>query len=345
MICAEYIWLDGVQPTQGLRSKMLVLPSPKSTISLSSFPSWSFDGSSTSQAKGSSSDLFLHPVQYFPDPIRGEKNYLVMCEVFHVDGKTPHESNTRSQLRTLLDKGADKEKVWIGFEQEHTLFEGAKPIGWPEEGFPKPQGPFYCGVGAGIVCGREIVELHLAACQEAGIYLCGINAEVMLGQWEFQIGHRGFEGEEADPLAISDQTWVARWLLYRIAEEYSVEVSFDNKPIKGDWNGAGMHTNFSTYKMREQGGIKEIETAIEKLSKTHKEHIAVYGDKLEERLTGLHETCNIKEFRAGALDRGASIRIPAHVVNRGSGYLEDRRPGANADPYAVASRLIQTVCF
>lgn len=344
MICAEYIWLDGVQPTQGLRSKMLILPSPKSTISLSSFPSWSFDGSSTSQAKGSSSDLFLKPVQYFPDPIRGEKNYIVMCEVLHIDGKTPHESNTRSQLRTLLNKGANEEKIWIGFEQEYTLFEENKPLGWPEEGFPKPQGPFYCGVGAEVVSGREIVELHLAACQVAGIYLCGVNAEVMLGQWEFQIGHRGFEGEIADPLTISDQTWVARWLLHRIAEEYSVHVSFDNKPIKGDWNGAGMHTNFSTYKMREEGGIKEIEKAIEKLSKTHKEHIAVYGDKLEERLTGLHETCNIKEFRAGPLDRGASIRIPAHVVGKGRGYLEDRRPGANADPYRVASRLIQTVC-
>ena len=344
MVCAEYIWLDGTQPTQGLRSKMLVLPSPRSTISLSSFPSWSFDGSSTAQAKGSSSDLFLKPVQYFPDPIRGGKNYLVMCEVFHVDGTTPHESNTRSRLRTLLDQGAEKEKVWIGFEQEFTLFDGPKPLGWPDEGFPKPQGPFYCGVGADIICGREIVELHLSACQTAGIYLCGVNAEVMLGQWEFQIGHRGFEGETADPLTISDQVWVARWLLHRIAESDSVHVSFENKPVKGDWNGAGMHTNFSTHSMRESGGLKVIHKAIENLKKTHKEHIAVYGDKLEERLTGLHETCNIKEFRSGPLDRGASIRIPAHVVNRGYGYFEDRRPGANADPYLVSHRLIQTVC-
>ena len=345
LVCAEYIWLDGVQPTQGLRSKMLVLPSPKSNISLSSFPSWSFDGSSTSQAPGSSSDLFLKPVQFFPDPIRGEDNYLVICEVFHVDGKTPHKSNTRSQLRALLDQGAEKEKVWIGFEQEYTLFEGSKPLGWPDEGFPKPQGPFYCGVGADIVCGREIVEFHLRACQEAGIYLCGVNAEVMLGQWEFQIGHRGFEGETADPLNISDQVWVARWLLHRIAEDYFVRVSFDNKPVKGDWNGAGMHTNFSTQSMRDAQGIKEVEKAIQKLSKTHKDHIAVYGDKLEERLTGLHETCKIGEFRSGSSDRGASIRIPAHVVQRGCGYLEDRRPGANADPYVVSHRLIQSICF
>ena len=343
MICAEYVWLDGVSPTQALRSKMLVLPSPKSTITLGAFPDWSFDGSSTSQAEGSNSDLYLKPVSFFTDPIRGEGNYLVMCEVFHTDGTTPHESNGRSRLREVLGKNSS-ENVWIGFEQEYTLFENEHPLGWPEEGFPAPQGPFYCGVGFGIVAGRDIVELHLKACQEAGIYLCGVNAEVMLGQWEFQIGHRGFEGELADPLVISDQLWIARWLLYRIAEEFNVRVSFENKPVKGDWNGAGMHTNFSTISMRQENGMEVINSAIEKLRKTHKEHIAVYGDKLEERLTGLHETCNISEFRSGACDRGASIRIPAHVVQRGYGYLEDRRPGANADPYLVSNRLIQSVC-
>ena len=345
MICAEYIWLDGVQPTKSLRSKMLVLPSPKATVTLNSFPTWSFDGSSTSQAKGSSSDLFLKPVQFFPDPIRGKDCYLVVSEVFNIDDKTPHVSNTRSRLRKILDEGASQEEVWIGFEQEYTLFKKGKPLGWPEKGFPPPQGPFYCGVGIDKVCGREIIERHLQACNQANIYLCGVNAEVMLGQWEFQIGHRGFEGECADPLTISDQLWAARWMLARIAEEFSVIVSFDNKPIKGDWNGAGMHTNFSTKKMRDhKSGLQEISESIDKLSKTHKEHIAVYGDKLEERLTGLHETCDIKEFRSGDSDRGASIRIPAHVSKRGYGYLEDRRPGANADPYEVSHRLIQTVC-
>ncbi len=344
MICAEYVWLDGASPTQALRSKMLVLPSPKSTVSLSSFPDWSFDGSSTSQAKGSNSDLYLKTVQFFPDPIRGESNYLVMCEVFLTDGVTPHESNQRSRLRNILETQASQ-AVWIGFEQEYTLFENGRPLGWPQDDFPEPQGPFYCGVGSSNVAGREFVELHLKACQKAGIYLCGVNAEVMLGQWEFQIGHRGFEGELADPLVISDQLWITRWLLYRIAEEFNIQVSFDNKPIKGDWNGAGMHTNFSTVAMRQnKNSMQAISEAIKKLSRTHKEHIAVYGDKLEERLTGLHETCSINEFKSGNSDRGASIRIPAHVVKKGYGYLEDRRPGANADPYVVSHRLIQSIC-
>ena len=344
MICAEYIWLDGAKPTKGLRSKMKILPSPKNNVSLESFPVWSFDGSSTAQAEGSFSDLFLKPVSYFADPLRGEGNYLVMCEVFLPDGKTPHESNTRSHLRKLLNQGADKEDIWIGFEQEYTLFEGGIPLGWPQEGFPKPQGPFYCGVGGDVVCGRAIVEAHLESCLASQIYIYGVNAEVMLGQWEYQIGHRGLEGETADPLTITDHTWVSRWLLYRVAENFSVHVSLSNKPVKGDWNGAGMHTNFSTKKMREKEGVKEIEQAIKKLSQNHNKHIQMYGDKLSERLTGLHETCNINEFRSGALDRGASIRIPAHVSQKGCGYFEDRRPGANADPYEVASCLIETVC-
>lgn len=345
MICAEYIWLDGTKPTKTLRSKMRVLPSPKSSVTFSSFSDWSFDGSSTGQAKGIFSDLYLKPVKFYPDPLRGSGYYLVLCEVYHQDNVTPHETNTRSQLRKILDNGASKEDIWMGFEQEYTLFQNSIPLGWPEKGEPEAQGPFYCGVGHSRVRGREIVEKHLQACMVAQIYLCGVNAEVMLGQWEYQIGYRGFEGEEADSLNMSDQIWISRWLLERIAEDYGVQVSFDNKPIKGDWNGAGMHTNFSTEAMRAEGsGMKAIDKAIEKLSKKHKEHIAVYGDRLGERLTGLHETCSINEFRAGPSDRGASIRIPAHVSAKGSGYFEDRRPGANADPYEVAHRLIQTIC-
>ena len=341
---AEYIWMDGAQPTQTLRSKARMIDTNPDKVKLETFPVWSFDGSSTAQATGDNSDLFLHPVNYVHDPIRGEGNFLVLCEVMTKDGK-PHESNTRARLRKVLEAGANKEDAWFGFEQEYTLFKGRTPLGWPENGYPAPQGPFYCGVGADEVFGRELVEAHAAACMEAGIMIYGINAEVMPGQWEYQIGHRGFDGETADPLTCCDHNWFARWLLYRVGEEFGVAATLRNKPVRGDWNGAGQHTNFSTKSMRdEKTGMKSIEEAIARLAKKHSDHIAEYGADLDERLTGDHETCDINTFKSGESDRGASIRIPIGTAAKGYGYIEDRRPGANADPYRIAARILATIC-
>ena len=225
------------------------------------------------------------------------------------------------------------------------MFQNRTPLGWPEHGFPGPQGPYYCGVGSEEIFGREVAEDHAKVCLDAGLMYYGLNAEVMPGQWEFQIGYRGEKSESADPLTICDHTWLARWLLYRVGEDYGVSISLDNKPVKGDWNGAGMHTNFSTKDTRDpKMGRKAIADAVEALGKKHKEHIALYGHGLAERLTGLHETCDINTFRSGAADRGSSIRIPRPVEIKGCGYFEDRRPGANADPYLVAARLCATVC-
>jgi glutamine synthetase len=333
VVKAEYIWLDGQKPTAKVRSKTKILPRPVS--SLLDIPKWGFDGSSTAQAQGGSSDCVLMPVFFVKDPIRKGYNILVMCEVQNADG-TPHESNARAKLREMVEKHKDQEPIF-GIEQEYTFFEGARPFGWPDTGFPPPQGGYYCGVGADEVFGREIVEEHMDACIEAGLAFEGINAEVMPAQWEFQIGPVG-------ALEVSDQIWLGRWLLYRIAENYGVSATLYPKPIKGDWNGAGAHTNFSTKAMREEGGKKAIEEACKKLEKKHKEHIAVYGAHNEERLTGLHETCSIDQFRYGISDRGASIRIPAHVEENGCGYLEDRRPAANMDPYIVCAKLIETIC-
>jgi glutamine synthetase len=258
-----------------------------------------------------------------------------MCEVLNPDG-TPHKTNTRAHLVKTADVYKNEE-AWFGIEQEYTLFEGRNPLGWPEGGYPAPQGPFYCGVGADEVYGRDIVEEHLDLCLEAGLQISGINAEVMPGQWEYQIGPLG-------PLEVADQIWLSRWLLYRISEDYGVSATLHPKPVKGDWNGAGAHTNFSTKAMREEGGIKVIEAACEKLALKHESHIEIYGAHNEERLTGLHETCSIKEFRYGVSDRGASIRIPMQTANDGYGYLEDRRPSANMDPYKVCALLIETTC-
>ena len=341
---AEYIWIDGTKPVPLIRSKSRVVKL-NSNPEIDSFPEWSFDGSSTNQAEGNDSDCILKPVSFVKDPIRAGENYLVLCEVFNAD-YTEHSSNTRSTLRKYLEQGGEKEDPWIGFEQEYTLYYKGKPLGWPDNGYPAPQGPYYCGVGAEQVSGRDIVEAHARACLDAGIMLYGINAEVMLGQWEYQVGYRGIEEEKADTLTVSDHAWLARWLLYRIAEEADIEVSIDNKPVKGSWNGAGMHTNFSTNSTRKEGsGIGAIHEAIKTLEKCHDEHITVYGHLLEERLTGEYETSHIGDFSSGSADRGCSIRIPKPVELKGWGYFEDRRPGANSDPYEVAAMLVKNVCL
>lgn len=343
---AEYIWLDGTRPTQQLRSKTRFLDLPDlpddGACRPQDYPVWSFDGSSTGQSDGSDSDLLLVPVAVVPDPVR-EAGHLVLCEVANGDG-TPHPTNQRAALRAVLATEAADEDPWFGIEQEFTLFREGRPLGFPAGGYPEAQGKYYCGVGTEAAFGRDVVEAHARATIAAGLMVYGANAEVMPGQWEFQIGHRGRSGETADPLTVCDHVWLARWLLRRIAEDHDVVVSFDPKPIAGDWNGAGAHTNFSTRAMRAPGGLAAIERAIERLSSAHREHVGSYGADLEQRLTGLHETCSIDEFKSGVADRGSSIRIPRHVAEAGSGYLEDRRPGANCDPYIVCTRILQTVC-
>ncbi len=342
---AEYIWLDGANPTQQLRSKSRIVKIDDDlSLDAAAYPSWGYDGSSTYQATGDDSDLILQPVQVVKDPIRGANATLVLCEVFNPDG-LPHSTNSRARLREVLDSGAASEDAWVGFEQEYTLFDGDRPLGFPSGGFPAPQGPFYCGVGAGRVFGRELVESHSQACMDAGLMIYGVNAEVMPGQWEFQIGHRGIDGECADVLTVSDHLIIARWLLRRIGEGFGIEPSLDPKPMKGDWNGAGAHTNFSTASMRNKStGMSAIEQAVSRLADAHDEHIVEYGHGLADRLTGAHETCSINEFKSGVADRGASIRIPRSVMLAGHGYLEDRRPGANCDPYKVCSLLLKTIC-
>jgi glutamine synthetase len=324
---AEYIWIDGTEPTPLMRSKTRIVGDGKEP------GIWGFDGSSTNQAPGSNSDCVLSPVYTVPDPIRGGENKLVLCEVLLTDF-TPHPTNTRAKTKAVSDKYGDQEPMF-GIEQEYTFFKDGRPLGWPEVGFPEPQGPYYCGVGGGKMVGREIIERHTQACLDAGLSIEGTNAEVMKGQWEFQVG-------VLSPLDVSDQLWVMRWLLHRVAEDYDVEVSFDAKPIKGDWNGAGAHTNFSTQAMRE--GWDAIVTAAESLGTRVLLHVENYGDGIKDRLTGAHETAPWDKYSWGASDRGASVRIPWAVEKAKKGWLEDRRPNANMDPYIVTALVVDTCC-
>ncbi|CAG8613591.1 7989_t:CDS:2 [Ambispora leptoticha] len=326
-IQAEYIWIDG---DGGIRGKTTTLD--KYPEDVSELKEWNYDGSSTNQAPGDNSDVLLRPAAFFKDPFRGGNNIIVLNECWNNDG-TPNRTNYRHSCAKVMDTFAEA-IPWFGIEQEYTLFDtDGQVLGWPKGGFPGPQGPYYCSVGASNAFGRDIVEAHYRACLYAGIKISGVNAEVMPGQWEFQVG-------PCVGIEMGDHLWVSRYLLHRVAEDFGVVVSFHPKPIPGDWNGAGCHTNYSTLAMREEGGIKAIHEAIEKMAEKHADHIAVYGEDNDKRLTGHHETGHISQFSSGVANRGASIRIPRHVAAEGKGYLEDRRPASNIDPYRVTEIIV-----
>jgi glutamine synthetase len=323
----EYIWLDGYQPEANLRSKTKVITKSEAPT-LGNLPLWSYDGSSTKQAEGSSSDCILRPVKVLKDAGR-ENGYLVMCEVLNPD-LTPHSTNNRAKFDDVKD-------FWLGFEQEYVITQNGLPLGFPAEGYPEPQGKYYCGVGSKSVVARDFVEEHLDLCLACGLNITGVNAEVMVGQWEFQL--LGTDAKSA-----ADDLYMARYLLLRVAEKYDVEIELHPKPVKGDWNGSGMHTNFSNERMRTEGGEAYFKEILESFKEHHAEHIANYGSLNEQRLTGLHETQSMDRFSYGISDRGASIRIPITTVeNNWVGYLEDRRPASNACPYLVTAKILERV--
>lgn len=331
-----YIWIDG--SGEGLRAKTRTMPKK---VGLDELPIWNFDGSSTGQATGQNSDVFIKPVAMYPDPFRRGDNKLVLCETFDSAMK-PQATNKRNACEKTMIAAANQHP-WFGIEQEFTILDADRqPFGWPKNGFPGPQGPYYCGVGANRVYGRDVIESHYRCCLYSGITISGTNAEVMPAQWEFQVG-------PVEGIAMGDELWMARFLLHRVAEDYGIVVTFDPKPIAGDWNGAGAHCNFSTDAMRKEGGMKAMNEAIERLSGAHREHIAYYdprgGTDNERRLTGEHETASIGKFSSGVASRGCSIRIPRQCSDEGKGYLEDRRPASNCDPYDVTGAIVRTICL
>jgi glutamine synthetase len=345
----EYIWLDGSNPQQ-LRSKTKIVESINGEMDVVvtlykkgdiKAPIWNYDGSSTFQATTSKSELLLKPVNYFINPFINN-SILVMCEVCNTD-MTPHHTNTRNKMMKTLNIHDDE--TMYGWEQEYFIYDNTtnKPLGWPSEqgAFPRPQGEFYCSVGANNVVGREFAEEHAELCLTTGIQISGINAEVALGQWEYQIGTVTAEDG-------ADQVWISRYILHRLSEKYNYRIELDPKPYKGnEWNGSGMHVNFSTKTIREDK-VNKKDIAIEmckKLERTHNEHIAIYGLNNENRLTGENETSSLSSFGWGIGDRTKSIRIPSSINEADAiGYIEDRRPASNIDPYLVVDRMVRTLC-
>ena len=333
-IQAEYVFIDADCTA---RSKCRTLDAARVKQGVDRLPKWTYDGSSTGQAPGDDSEVIIVPRAVYKDPFRGGDNILVLCDTYDPEGN-PLPTNSRAPAVAKFEAGnAAAEKPWYGLEQEYTLFnlDGVTPLGWPVGGFPKPQGPYYCGAGADKSFGRAVSDAHYAACLYAGLEVSGTNAEVMPGQWEYQIG-------PSVGIDAADQLTISRYILDRICEDLGVIVSIDPKPISGDWNGAGCHMNFSTESTRKAGGLKTIEEMCEKLGKKHQEHIAAYGEGNERRLTGDCETADINTFSWGVADRGCSIRVPRDTAAEGCGYLEDRRPSSNVDPYVATALLFET---
>jgi glutamine synthetase len=327
---AEYVWLSGQNSHHDIRSKcktMTCEPNPP----LSAYPVWNFDGSSTKQALGEDTEILIRPVAVYPHPfLKTANSKVVLCECYKPDG-TPTPDNTRYVARAVFDQKPEEEP-WFGLEQEYVLFSKGRPYKWPCDGYPAPQGEYYCGNGQTAAWGRDIANEHYETCLAMGLKLSGVNAEVMPGQWEYQVGPcLGIES--------GDHTVIARWVYLRIGEKYGVDINFDSKPIKGDWNGSGLHTNFSTKAMRAPGGLAAIHAAIERLRGTYLNDIKFYGTDNDERLTGKHETSSVGKFSFGVGTRHTSIRIPNEAANNKSGYFEDRRPAASADPYLITATL------
>ena len=332
----EYIWIGG---NQELRSKTRVIH--ESINSLNDFK-WNYDGSSTEQADGTSSEIILLPVASFNNPLfkeEGINSLIFLCETYNPDG-TPAKNNTRSEAIEIFNKKIEEEP-WYGMEQEYFMINPINdlPIGFKQDG---KQGQYYCSVGLENAFGRQIAEDHLKVCLKAGIQISGINAEVAPGQWEFQIG-------PCTGIDAGDHMIVARYLLLKVAENHGIKIDFSPKPIKGNWNGSGCHTNYSTKNMRDgsknKNGLEFIEEAILRLADNHEKHMFVYGEGNEKRMTGAHETANYATFTHGIANRGASVRIGNETYNNKKGYFEDRRPSSNFDPYIVSSKIFESTCL
>ncbi|CAD2220094.1 glutamine synthetase [Angomonas deanei] len=339
-----YIWLGGKDSHHDIRSKDRTMylteeelkQHPKELLLKDFFPVWNFDGSSTGQALGTDTEILLKPVNAYPCclPRRAGSKIpwiLVLAECYLPTGE-PTPDNSRASARQTFDLKTD-ERPWFGLEQEFFIVDrNGRPFGWPAHGFPLPQGPYYCGTGAPYSWGRQYVDLHYETCLEMGLSVSGTNEEVTPAQWEFQVG-------PCEGIEMGDQIVVARWVLLRILEDNNLDVDYRAKPIKGDWNGSGLHTNFSTESTRAENGLDAIHQYIERLSKTVKKDIVFYGAENDVRLTGKHETSSISQFSFGVGTRTTSIRIPNSVASERRGYMEDRRPAGDADPYLITSRL------
>ena len=325
MVHLDYVWVDGLDAPL-VRSKTKIVGNLDGVP-----PVWNFDGSSTNQATTEDSERLLQPVRVYKFH---DNRTIVLCEVMHPDG-TPHSSNHRHTLTTSIAVAGHNKGLWLGYEQEFFLTFNGRNILWNEDGSePVQDTRYYCSSG-GPIRYRDLIRDFADTCNDVGIQVVGYNTEVSPGQWEYQVF-----GD--DPIKAADDLWVSRYLLELAAEEYGLGVDFHPKPHKG-WNGSGMHTNFSTKKMRATGGKELFDKIIKNAGNLHTQHMEQFGLDNAERMTGGYETSDYDKFSSGVASRATSFRIPSATAKTWKGYVEDRRPSSNCDPYRVTKCVFEYV--
>jgi len=331
MIHVDYLWVDGLESPL-IRSKTKIVNPSVGSDGEYEIPvsEWNFDGSSTKQATTADSERIIQPQRVYK---LSDRHYIALCEVCNPDkDRTPHDSNYRAKLRRELEDTGGAKDMWLGFEQEFFLTKKGKNVLWPKEGSPPNDTRYYCSSG-GPIKFRKLIREFASLCNVAGIGVVGYNTEVAPGQWEYQVF-----GD--DPLKASDDLWVSRYLLQLSAETYDIGISWHPKP-HASYNGSGCHTNFSTEKMRNEGGEQLFTNIMKKAESFHSSHMDEYGSLNERRMTGIHETSDYSTFSSAVASRACSIRIPSATATEWRGYAEDRRPASNCDPYRVARCVLQ----
>jgi glutamine synthetase len=331
----EYIWLDS---DYNFRSKTRIL-SRKLVVDICQIPEWNYDGSSTNQASTEKSEIVLKPVFLCNDPFRYNNHKIVYCGTYDLSG-VPLSNNHFDRADDVFHFiNTCHYRPWFGMEQEFVILDESTglPINYDENDDSK----HYCSIDNYSKRERDIMEDFMKRAMHSELNICGINAEVSPGQWEFQIG-------PCEGITIGHHVMMARYILSRVAHRFSCRIDYSPKPLGENKNGSGCHVNYSTTFTRlgdeKRSGLDFIYKYIESLSKVHSEMIKCYGDENEKRLSGNCETAHYNEFTHSVGGRNTSIRIANNVFIKKCGYFEDRRPAANCDPYLVSSLMFYHTC-
>lgn len=317
-----YVWLDKFNI---LRSKT------KRVEQVNQIPIWNFDGSSTSQMDYSTmnTEVLLQPIRVYIDGFneRNNENYLVLCDTYNInkDGIiTPTVDNYRYGAINIFNETNLNPK--FGFEQEFYLIDNENHEKLSSLTNISNKDNNYCRTTTKYT---YIMNEFYNLCLSCKIGIVGWNAEVAPFQFEYQIFGNGIDA--CDDLVMS------RYVLERYMIDNNYEIKYDPK-LYENLSGSGCHINYSDVRSKEY-----MDKYIKALGETHNDLMKVYGENNNKRLTGLHETSSYSVFTYGVGDRYKSVRIPNSTALGLTNYFEDRRPGANINPYMACGALVKVL--